>query len=487
MKSINILTGLALLCLAGNVSAQNQVDALRYSQLGLGGTARVQGIGGAQTALGADAGNLSGNPAGLGLFRRSEFTFTPGVHFNNTTSQLEGTESVDNQANVNVSGLGLVFSKRKSDGTEGSWRGGAFGVGYTRQNHFLNKFNYNRGTAGFTIAEAIADDATDFGLSASGNLETLEDIAYETYLIDFDQDDDRYYETPRSGTVQQSEDVISRGSQNQWDFSYGASYQDKLFVGAGIGIASIRYNQERIFRETEADPSTAFSNLILRDEFTTTGQGINARIGFIYRPFDYLRLGGSVQSPTYFGMHDSYQTSLQTNIANAEGTTHSAETDPGEYNYRLMTPMRATAGVAVFAGKYGFFTGDVEYVNYNKARLTDPESDAEFRDVNNIIAGDYKSAVNVKVGAEARLDVFRVRAGVAVFGDPYRNSDFDRQRTYITGGVGIKQANYFLDLALVNSSFTSVYSPYTISDNSQPVVTTKNKNNNVLVTLGVNF
>jgi len=354
MKSINILTGLALLCLAGTASAQNQVDALRYSQLGLGGTARVQGIGGAQAALGADAGNLAGNPAGLGMFRRSEFTFSPGVHFNNTTSQVEGNEFVDQRNNLDVSGLSLVFSNRKSDGTEENWRGGSFGIGFTRQNHFQNKFNYQRDTGGFTIAESIADDATLYGLSTSGNLESLEDIAYETYLIDFDQDDNRYYETPRRGIVRQSEDVISRGGQNQWDFSYGASYQDKLFLGAGIGIASIRYNQERIFRETEADPRTDFENLSLRDEFTTTGQGINAKIGFIYRPSDFVRIGANVQTPTYYAMHDSYYTALQTTIATAEGNSHSAETDPGEYDYSLTTPMRATAGIAVFAGKYGF-------------------------------------------------------------------------------------------------------------------------------------
>ncbi|PIQ22542.1 MAG: hypothetical protein COW65_02595 [Cytophagales bacterium CG18_big_fil_WC_8_21_14_2_50_42_9] len=487
MKSINILTGLALLCLAGTASAQNQVDALRYSQLGLGGTARVQGIGGAQAALGADAGNLAGNPAGLGMFRRSEFTFSPGVHFNNTTSQLEGNESVDQRNNLNVSSLGVVFSNRKSDGTEGNWRGGAFGIGFTRQNDFQNKFNYQRGTEGFTIAESIADDASAYGLSTSGNLESLEDIAYETYLIDYFQDEDRYYETPRSGIVRQSEDVISRGGQNQLDFSYGASYRDRFYLGAGIGIGTIRYNQERIFRESETDPSTAFESLTLRDEFTTTGTGINAKIGFIYRPSDFVRIGANIQTPTYYAMHDSYYTALQTTIASSEGNTHSAETDPGEYDYSLTTPLRATAGVAILAGKYGFLTGDVEYVDYSKARLADNESSSEFSGVNNTISTEYKSAVNVKVGAEGRLDILRVRAGVALFGDPYQNTNYDRQRTYITGGVGIKQQNYFVDLTLVNSKYNSVYSPYTIADQSQPVVTTKNRDNNVMLTLGVNF
>ncbi|HSI91080.1 MAG TPA: hypothetical protein VK927_08185, partial [Adhaeribacter sp.] len=83
MNNVKIwLAGLALVALAGNASAQNEVDALRYSNLSFGGTARIQGIGGAQTALGADASSMNGNPAGLGFYRKSEFTFSPGLNFN---------------------------------------------------------------------------------------------------------------------------------------------------------------------------------------------------------------------------------------------------------------------------------------------------------------------------------------------------------------------------------------------------------------------
>jgi len=485
MKSINILTGLALLCLAGTASAQNQVDALRYSQVGLGGTARVQGIGGAQAALGADAGNLAGNPAGLGMFRRSEFTFSPSVHFNNTTSQVEGNEFVDQRNNLNVSGLSLVFSNRKSDGTEGNWRGGSFGIGFTRQNHFQNKFNYQRSTGEteFTILESIAEKASQTGLSDGNNLFTLQDLAYDSYLIN--EGNSGYSAVLRNGRIQQSEDVVSRGAQNQWDFAYGASYRDLVHIGGSIGISSLRYNQQRIYRESENDVTTDFESLTLDDEFTTTGTGINAKVGVIVRPSDLVRFGASIQSPTYYAMHDSYITRLQAQ----EQEFHDLETDPGEYDYSLTTPMRATAGIAVFAGKYGFLTGDVEYVDYSKARLADNESSSEFSGVNNTISTAYKSAVNVKVGAEGRFDIFRVRAGVALFGDPYQNSDFDRQRTYITGGVGIKQQNYFVDLALVNGKYNTVYSPYTFADPDlqKPVVTTKNRDNNVMLTLGVNF
>ena len=57
--------------------AQNEIQALRYSQYTLFGTARYQGMGGAMDALGGDFSAASVNPAGLGIYRKSEASFTP--------------------------------------------------------------------------------------------------------------------------------------------------------------------------------------------------------------------------------------------------------------------------------------------------------------------------------------------------------------------------------------------------------------------------
>jgi hypothetical protein len=445
----------------------------------------VQGIGGSQVALGADAGNLAGNPAGLGLYRRSEFTFTPGITFNNTESRITGSTSVDQRSNLNLSGFGVVFARRKSDGTEGDWRSGSFGIGFTRQNNFQNKFNYNRQTSETeaTILESIAESANANGIGKT-NFENIEGLAYETYLINQDNKNE-FYAIERKGRIRQSEDVLSTGAQNQWDFSYGANYRDKLYLGGGIGLSTLRYRQERVFKESETDASTAFTDLNLRDEFTTTGNGINARVGVIYRPNDILRFGASIQSPTFYSMNDQYLTSLQTNVG---GKFYDEATDPGDYSYNLTTPMRANGGLAVVLGKYGFISGDLEYVNYGKARLNDQTDSDVFRTTNNNISNIYKNVVNVKIGAEGRFDIFRVRAGFAHNGDPYANSTYDRKQTFITAGAGIKQANYFVDVALVNGKYNSFYSPYTFkSETEPPVVNTENRNNQVVFTVGLSF
>jgi hypothetical protein len=64
--------------------AQDQTDALRYSQLSNGGTARFMAMGGAFTAVGGDASSLAFNPAGIAVFNTSQLTFSPGFTIQTT-------------------------------------------------------------------------------------------------------------------------------------------------------------------------------------------------------------------------------------------------------------------------------------------------------------------------------------------------------------------------------------------------------------------
>ena len=68
MKRISLVI-LTVLSVYAGVSAQNVDDALRYSQIFYGGTARFMSMGGAFTAIGGDISSLSQNPAGIGVFR----------------------------------------------------------------------------------------------------------------------------------------------------------------------------------------------------------------------------------------------------------------------------------------------------------------------------------------------------------------------------------------------------------------------------------
>ena len=62
-----LLFTLLSILLLYNSNAQTEIDALRYSQADIVGTARFSAMAGAYGALGGDFTTLSYNPAGIGF------------------------------------------------------------------------------------------------------------------------------------------------------------------------------------------------------------------------------------------------------------------------------------------------------------------------------------------------------------------------------------------------------------------------------------
>ena len=80
MKKL-LFVALLIICTVFTLNAQNEMQALRYSQYNPFGTARYAAQGGAIGALGGDLSAVQVNPAGLGFYRSSEFTFSPSFHW----------------------------------------------------------------------------------------------------------------------------------------------------------------------------------------------------------------------------------------------------------------------------------------------------------------------------------------------------------------------------------------------------------------------
>ncbi len=493
-------------------------ESLNYARLQFGGPARTQGIAGANVALGADFGNLSSNPAGLGLFQKSEVHFSPGVGIGSADASGTGTALTNQKNSFHVASLGGVFTNRRaSDDAESDWRGGSFAVGFSRVTDFNTSFQYagqvadNRslfqylrepgrgsfGTAAYQSGINSIDKQYNQGTNPAYS--NIDGLAYGAYLSDIRSTrngTDTLRLLRRTGPISQGETVTTSGSVSQLDFGYGGSYKDRLFVGGAIGIVSSNRRQIRNFSESDAPGAVT---LALRDETHTTGTGFNARIGAIYRANDVLRLGASVQTPTFMQLDDTYNTSLTTTFSPAlpiaGGQTLSGkavQTPAGEYAYTLTTPFRANGGVALTLAKLGFITADVEYVGYNQSRLSNQPNNANgddytFSAENQGIKAAYRNAVNLRVGAEARLDVFRVRAGYAYYADPYQYAPIDRSQQFYTAGLGLRQKNFFLDVAGVYTAYKQLYSPYAILSGQQPVITVNNTRYTTTVTAGFTF
>lgn len=497
--------------------AQDATDALRYSRLQFGGSARTLGIGGANVALGADYGNVSSNPAGLGLYQKSEIQITPGFGIGQGEgTMLNSTTAAgplnQNANNFNFSG-GAVFSSRRSrlgyGSDDSAWKGGAFALGFTRIADFNTGSNYS-GTVNdnTSLLQRLREYRVPLTGTRNGSIEdqytngytNLDGLGYGAVLTEVGtgrRGQDTLLTQIRRGNITQGERIQTTGSMSQFDLAYGGSYRDKLYIGLGLGIVTSNYHSRRTLIESENDPTTVFSSLSLYDDVQTSGTGFNARLGLIYRVVDAVRIGASVQTPTWMRMTDTYSQSLTGNFVNPV-EVHPASTGTNQYAYTITTPFRANGGVAVTIGKFGFLTGDIEYVGYQQARLdSNPNNtlgdNADFSDTNAYIQQNYAKAVNLRFGGEARIDIFRVRLGYAHYGSPYtantvlNQSATNLAQNYYTAGLGLRTGSFFLDVAGVYSRYNTYYSPYELNNFSEPVVQVKNDRYTTSVTAGFTF
>ena len=133
------------------------------------------------------------------------------------------------------------------------------------------------------------------------------------------------------------------------------------------------------------------------------------------------------------------------------------------FNYTQTTPYKAIASATVLFQQYGFLTADVEFVDYSSMKYNFGQGyENESNDINTVLKNTYKSTVNCRVGAEAKLQDFALRAGVSYYGSPYKNQTVDASTLRISGGVGYRTKNWFLDVSYIYGTQTYQQMPYVL-------------------------
>lgn len=499
-----VLSGIVLLSFFQSFSQDYAETALLFSRTRPGGSSRIQALGGSQVALGGDYSSALSNPAGLGMFNKSEFTLSAGLGDHATSSSFLGTDLTDARSVFNVPGLSVVWHTPNE--REGSFLGGSFAISLSRTNDFNRQtlyrgFNENNSIVDYFISQAngnITDDLLEDGFLYN----TPTGLAYHNYLIgprsilNPPGPDDEYFTDV--GYPDQQEEILVKGATNQWSLSYGANLMDKFFFGAGLGISSLRYKSQKIFTENYDNPDV-IEFMQLNENLDIRGSGINATLGTIIRPTDFFQVGVSYTTPTFYNLTEIYEASMGTRWNNfdyygdgteilGDNTGDPAATDLITSDYNLTTPSKFSSGIA-FISKYGFLTGDIELTNPGKAKYSSDTPGISYSDNNEDIREIYQSVVNYRIGAEFRYELFRVRAGYGVQANTYRSDlDADNKITSLTGGLGVRTTKFYIDFALVNSTTNKYfYQPYTFPDGSGPVVSLKNRSTTGMITVGFTF
>ena len=494
MKFRILLSVAAIVAATGQLHAQYASDALRFSQMQYGSTARFKGLAGAQIGVGGDLGSLGSNPAGLGLFTRSEFSFTPEFNSYSANSLYLNSTSKSTKDQLNLAHAGAVWNipvyRKKGEDLRSGWLSYSAGIGYNR----TNDFNSNTLFSGINPSSSIADYFSELSTDAPNNLPSgsLESMAYEDYLIDYENS--AYVPVTRFNNNQNRSEMRS-GSQSEVNFALGANYSNKLYIGASVNLSNLKYTSFTEYDESgtaDIQFNNAFNAYDYDLKYTqnqiTNGNGVNGKLGLIYRPTDVLRLGVNFETPTYYTIDDSYGEVLNTRYSPALPTPPVGNNEQiYDFSYRLRTPAKLSTGASFFFGGNGFLAADIDYLDYSD--ITFSTKDNRNNDViannNRTVAENYQSAVNYRLGGEYRLDQLSLRAGYGVQGNPYR--DQNREITTVSGGLGYRFQKFYLDLSYQNVNYDSQVRPYVMNNGAEPVADVQNKRNNVFVTLGAKF
>ena len=436
---------------------QNETDALRYSQLFPGGTARFTAMGGAFGALGGDFSSLSINPAGIGIFRSSEITITPALNYSQVKTSYFNSHNEDMKYNFNLNNLGAVFTfPTGRPGEEGGWQYVNIGLGINRHNNFNNRWIARGFNPNNSFMTSILEEAT-----AQGSVDRLNDfssgLAWDTWLLGKDDVEGFFVDMP-DGRVTQHLETNSSGSIREFLLTLGANYNDRLYLGATVGFPSVKYEEEKVYTEKDSEGlNESFNALTYTNSLETSGTGYNFKLGAIIRVTDFLRLGGAFHTPTFFELKDKYRATMRSDM-NLPDYNDFARSPEGRFKYEINTPLKAIGSVGLVFGNMGMINIDYEYIDYTKARLR--SSEYLFSDENDMIRAAFTEQHNVRIGGEMRLDPLILRAGYAYYSSPYRSGVNDDQRSIISAGFGIREGNYSLDFAYSYTFFSDDYSMY---------------------------
>jgi hypothetical protein len=514
-------SGIALLfslLASAAASAQYATDALRYSEINQAGSARFQGLGGNHAAIGGDPSSVHGNPAGLGFYSRSELTLSPAVTIAGTKSNYLGNDAKESSGLFNIPQASVVFASQP--GFQRKWKRSVFGVSFSRQQSFQNGYTYggrnnnsayidnvlenvNNANPRYTTKELA--DGLQNGANGSQIANSLPVAYYQMYLINPTTPDGSPFQAiDDKSVVDQTGTFTSKGATSQWTVAYAGNLNDKFYLGGNVGFSRIRYEYSSTFSDDYVN-SPALTYIDQFEDFTVRGSGVNLSLGAIYKLNSMFQIGGTLISPTFSAIKETYSQSVGAGYVNgkvkdADGKLitppyTSLAVLPNDFEYNLIGPIRGNFGATVLFQNKGFLTATVEYAGYSgmRARTSfwDATDNKDFKNNTNAeIKDTFRNTVNFRLGGEIRANIFRARIGGAYISDPYltRDDGIDRNKILASAGVGVRTDRFFIDLAGTFTTYKSAYTPYYLNNPSNYAsVEITNRPVNVMLTGGVFF
>lgn len=450
MKRFGII--LAALTLCGSVAfSQGMLEAYRFGQTELQGTARYSAMGGAFGALGGDISAMSKNPAGLAVYKSSEVVTTMSMSFTKTDANWLGVKIGENKNNFNFDNIAYVgYFPTGRDAGVVSWNAG---FAYNRVKNF--KRHYTMGTGGdyhtslsdYVAARAWNTDKNDLAETSSyypydnNGLDWLAILGYDAGFMEAYGDNPKAYYSPFSdrgpngpgnpyAINEATLRVSESGAIDKYDISFGLNISEIILVGATFSVTDIDYHMTSTYDEYFDAPDHD-NHLYLDNGLSTDGSGYGFNVGIIAKPTEYLRLGVAYNSPTWYKMTDRYWGEAGTDLTwyeNGElkervwdnaGTPNDPYTD---YEYR--SPDKWIFSIAGIIGQSALISLDYELTNYQNMKMKNHRGveDDYYSYTNSTIKDNFKMGQTIRLGAEVKVTPqFAVRAGGSFTNSPVKD------------------------------------------------------------------
>lgn len=535
MKVRNIIL-MALSCASFTLQAQGVMDAVKYSQTDILGSARYMSMAGAFGALGGDVSAISLNPAGIGVFRSSEIMTTLNLSTTYTSATNSAGVSKDSDINFMFNNFGYVGTLNTSNNS--GWANFNVGFSYNKIASFNRSYKTSYNNIGTSLTNYIAE-VTNYDIEQNGaippsdmvndknpetpyfdtNIPWLTTLAYNGFLIDpVDNGGNAYtgFFSPSLGDKANANLLMREsGDVSEYAISVGGNYGHRFYIGATVGLIDLRYTMRSEYGEniTFQDGSNASishtGSFALRNYLSTKGNGVNFKLGIIARPTDNLRLGFAVHTPTAYEALDYYDATLDYtkmgfDSGNGQAITGTTYTPADVYSsYYLNTPWRIMGSAAYTIGKKGLISVDYEFTGYKDTKLSDYVGDLP---ATYLMGEQLLNGNTIKVGGEYRVTPqLSARVGYALQMSPIASSvlnqelvvetagtvtqyTLDRDTHYYTCGLGYRYGSVYADLAYVRKENDQDLLPFSPINGLFPEVTKlATATNSFALTVGYKF
>ena len=387
-KKISILAGISASALffAQDVSIIRNTSTI-YDNISSLGTARYNAMAGSMGALGGDASVLNTNPAGLGVFITDDVSASLAINSNKSTASLAGKSTSQSISKVNLGSTNGVLSFQTNG--QNAWKFVNVGINYVSQS--LNDKLQSPGNA--NIRETI-QTTTDYNI--------FEGHLYETI-----------------------------GHRSKLNLGIGGNYDNKIYIGAAVNFSSVNIEQYNEVKVSSLNTGRAKYFSRQNTPYIEDADGFSLSLGVIGKLSNAVRLGASIESPTWYSIDREYNFYA----INGLGLFQNSYTESRSFR----TPTKLTLSGAFIPNKH--FAFNVDYrVDLGKPNFGGGAADVQ---LNNFYESAYMAQHEVRIGGEYRIKSFRIRGGYAFTTSPFKDHTekmFDNNANVVNG----KLSNYIV-------------------------------------------